>query len=337
MTMKALILSSVAALSFGSVAHSADAIIAAEPEPMEYVRVCDAFGTGYFYIPGTETCLKITGYVRFQVNADERLGTDTTVNSGGNWNARTRGLVTFESRSDTEYGPLGGTITLRSWGDSSATGTIELDDAYLTLGGFRAGYGYNYWDEDIVGETDDLGSNHINQIGYQGSFGNFKAGLFLDELNNTTSTNNDTFGIEGQISAELSAFTFALLGGYDVDKENGAVRLIATAPIGPGTLSLAAIYASGDNAYFNQAEWTIAGSYELKVTDKVKVTPGFQYWDKIDLANGDFSGSRNKWSGGVTLDYAITKDLAAKVSAQYTDEERRSEYWSGFFRLQRSF
>ncbi len=40
-----------------------------EPEPVEYVRVCDAYGTGYFYIPGTETCLQIGGYVRFQTLA----------------------------------------------------------------------------------------------------------------------------------------------------------------------------------------------------------------------------------------------------------------------------
>lgn len=25
--------------------------------PVEYVRVCDAYGTGFFYIPGTETCI----------------------------------------------------------------------------------------------------------------------------------------------------------------------------------------------------------------------------------------------------------------------------------------
>lgn len=30
-----------------------------EPEPVEYVRVCDVYGTGFFYIPGTETCLRI--------------------------------------------------------------------------------------------------------------------------------------------------------------------------------------------------------------------------------------------------------------------------------------
>ncbi|MCY1664112.1 porin [Rhizobium sp. SL86] len=336
MTIRALILSSAAALSFGTVAHSADAIVAAEPEPMEYVRVCDAFGTGYFYIPGTETCLKITGYIRFQVEFDER-------DSQANWNARTRGLVTFDSKSDTEYGPLGGTITLRAWAnDSSNTtnandGQVEIDEAFLTLGGFRAGYGYNYWDNDIAGETDSLGSNRINQIGYEGSFGAFKAGIFLDELNNATFTNNDTYGIEGQVSGEFSAVTFALLGGYDVDKENGAVRLIATAPIGPGTLSLAGIYSSGDNAYYNEAEWTVAASYELKVNNKFKVTPGFQYWDTIDIVGGDFTGDRNKWQAGVTLDYAITKGLAAKVSAQYIDEDNADEYWSGFFRLQRSF
>ena len=32
--------------------------------PVDYVRVCDAFGSGFFYIPGTDTCLKIGGYVR---------------------------------------------------------------------------------------------------------------------------------------------------------------------------------------------------------------------------------------------------------------------------------
>lgn len=29
----------------------------ASAQPVEYVRVCDTFGTGWFYIPGTEQCL----------------------------------------------------------------------------------------------------------------------------------------------------------------------------------------------------------------------------------------------------------------------------------------
>src|SRR5690606_27727809 len=29
------------------------------------VRVCDAFGSGYFYVPGTRTCLSLGGYLQF--------------------------------------------------------------------------------------------------------------------------------------------------------------------------------------------------------------------------------------------------------------------------------
>ncbi|MDF1776208.1 MAG: porin, partial [Rhizobiaceae bacterium] len=65
MNIKSLLLGSAAALFAVSGASAADAIIAAEPEPVEYVRVCDAFGAGYFYIPGTETCLKLSGFLRY--------------------------------------------------------------------------------------------------------------------------------------------------------------------------------------------------------------------------------------------------------------------------------
>ena len=36
---------------------------------MEYVRICEAYGVGFYYIPGTETCLKVSGYVRMDIGA----------------------------------------------------------------------------------------------------------------------------------------------------------------------------------------------------------------------------------------------------------------------------
>ena len=59
MKLKSLLFGSAAALVAVSGARAADAVVIPEPEAVEYVRVCDAAGTGYFYIPGTETCLKI--------------------------------------------------------------------------------------------------------------------------------------------------------------------------------------------------------------------------------------------------------------------------------------
>ena len=34
--------------------------------PIEFVRICDAHGIGFFYIPGTDTCLKVGGNVTFE-------------------------------------------------------------------------------------------------------------------------------------------------------------------------------------------------------------------------------------------------------------------------------
>ena len=31
---------------------------------VEYVRVCSLYGAGFFYIPGTDTCIKLGGYLR---------------------------------------------------------------------------------------------------------------------------------------------------------------------------------------------------------------------------------------------------------------------------------
>src|SRR6187402_1979346 len=71
MNIKSLLLGSAAALVAVSGARAADAVVVAEPEPVEYVRVCDVYGTGFYYMPGTETCLKVSGYVRYDIGVGE--------------------------------------------------------------------------------------------------------------------------------------------------------------------------------------------------------------------------------------------------------------------------
>ncbi len=68
MNIKSLLLGSAAALVAVTGARAADAVVVAEPEPAEYVKICDVYGAGYFYIPGTETCLRIGGYIRYDAS-----------------------------------------------------------------------------------------------------------------------------------------------------------------------------------------------------------------------------------------------------------------------------
>ena len=65
MTLKTLLLGSAAAFAVVGGAQAADLSVA---EPVDFVRICDYFGTTYWYIPGTDTCLKIGGNVEFDVN-----------------------------------------------------------------------------------------------------------------------------------------------------------------------------------------------------------------------------------------------------------------------------
>ncbi|WHA40340.1 porin [Agrobacterium larrymoorei] len=377
MNIKSLLIGSAAALAAVSGAKAADAIVAAEPEPLEYVRVCDAFGTGFFYIPGTETCLKFGGYVRFQTN----FGRDLSGTS--DWDSFTRAQFEVDTRTDTELGALRGFIGFRGNADNgaSSSSTVFVDQAFIELGGLKVGKFYNWWDDGLSGETDVLSTNTLfNSIRYTYDAGSFWAGVSVDELEGT----NDQFafdtgatvtdgagnvygvysqeadnnvGISAGIGAKLGGATLQFIGGYDTDQEEGALRLIATADIGPGTLGLAGVWASGANAYYAESEWAVAAEYAIKATDKLTLTPGAQYFGNvsdtitvgsIDAVTGDFVSSgtairtndfsnRDAWQAGLTVDYKITQGLSTKVAVNYYDEDSRDSNWNGFVRLQRSF
>lgn len=340
MNIRAIILSSVAAITVTSGARAADAIVAAEPEPVEYVRVCDAYGTGYFYIPGTETCLSIGGYIR----TEERFGPNRSGTS--DWSSWTRGQTTLKSKSETEFGTLTGVITLRVNAENATNQTALLQEGYIDIAGLRAGMQYSWWDNDnsfAPGETDIISSNSTihNAIRYLYETPDFSAGVMVDELEEAYKTKPgegpNNIGIEGYLSGKVGAVSGNLLVGYDTDTEEAAIRGILFADIGPGQLGLYGIWASGANYYYERSEWTVGGQYVAKITDKLSVTPGYQYLSKIALdTDGEFTGG-NEWRAGVTVDYKIATNLTTKVSVQYDDPDGADDFVEGFVRLQRNF
>src|SRR5260221_12367153 len=61
-TIKSLVLGSAAGLLAMSGAQAAELPVKAKA--VEYVKVCSLYGAGFFYIPGTATCIKLGGYLR---------------------------------------------------------------------------------------------------------------------------------------------------------------------------------------------------------------------------------------------------------------------------------
>src|SRR5690349_11860438 len=62
--MKSLLLGSAAGLVAVVGAQAADLPVKAKP--VEYVKVCSLYGAGFWYVPGTDTCIKVGSYIRVQ-------------------------------------------------------------------------------------------------------------------------------------------------------------------------------------------------------------------------------------------------------------------------------
>jgi porin-like protein len=108
--VKSLILGSAAGLIAMSGAQAADLPVKAKA--VEYVRICSLYGAGFYYIPGTDTCIKLGGYVRIDTTFNGNIygGPYWSGDQGqGNryrdyFTSRSRMALTVDTRTATEYG-----------------------------------------------------------------------------------------------------------------------------------------------------------------------------------------------------------------------------------------
>ena len=98
--VKSLLLGSAAGLAAVAGAQAADLPVR-KAAPVEYVRVCSTYGAGFFYIPGTETCLRVGGRARFEYRYEsDRFRTSDVSGFRG------LGRLNLDARTQTAYGTL---------------------------------------------------------------------------------------------------------------------------------------------------------------------------------------------------------------------------------------
>jgi hypothetical protein len=153
------------------------------------------YGVGYYYIPGTDTCIKIGGFVRaewmhnaggsFTPNVAGALPTvtGTTYNrTHSDIQNRSRAAITLDVRSQTEYGTLR-SYTQMGWNVTNASpagGGLYTNRAFIQLAGFTAGLSSSFFDNfsfaAYSNQTNYIGSNvggaGINMVGYTAQLGN---------------------------------------------------------------------------------------------------------------------------------------------------------------------
>ncbi|MDQ0394150.1 porin [Labrys monachus] len=211
MKMKSFLLGAAAGIAVVGVAQAADLPVT-KAEAVEYVKVCTQYGPGFFYIPGTDSCLKISGNIRADYTFNSvpsrpvTVDTNGTVQSTGSKRSLSqtsfqgRAQIGFDVRTDTDYGLLRSYLLIdaatgnsggQSWQVGSVHGSnIYVDKAYIQFGGLTAGYAESFYAfyDNYYGDTffaPYFGSGGIGTkqlIAYTAQFGGgFSATLSVED------------------------------------------------------------------------------------------------------------------------------------------------------------
>jgi hypothetical protein len=207
--VKSLLLGSAAGIAAVAGAQAAD-LPSRKAAPVEYVRVCNTWGAGFFYIPGTDTCIRIGGRVRAEYTFGERWnrGQDS-------YGTRARGRIYVDARNQTAYGTLrtfvrydvttstgsyryGGTNAgaNRFSGVNGATqdSAVNLDKAFIQFGPITAGKAQSFYDfyaNDYGFSVLRTSDRSPNLLAYTATFGGgFSATISLEDPKTTGRLNS---------------------------------------------------------------------------------------------------------------------------------------------------
>ncbi|SPP98183.1 porin [Bradyrhizobium vignae] len=237
--VKSLLLGSAVGLIAAGGAQAADLPVKAKA--IEYVKICSLYGAGFYYIPGTDTCIKVGGYLRAEValntNGIYASGRVNGVAGANNrlsnyYTTRSREELTIDTRTASEYGLVrtfaelafgwtaggysgtGGGGTAYS-GDNIAGGSLGVYYAFIQFAGFTFGKAQsqfsapwsNYPGNNFDGMPGGGGWDPVNQFTYTTEFGQGISASFSAEDQVIRDTTN-IWNVSGATAGGLATGTY---------------------------------------------------------------------------------------------------------------------------------
>jgi len=306
------LLSSAAVIMAVAGANAAD-LPSKKAAPATYVKICDAYGAGFFYIPGTDTCVKLGGYVRAEYQyvpgkdtinpANGTLQQSANVQSTTGY--ETRGRIDVDARTPTAMGVARTFVRLRGANTSgirnetitdkaaygmsdSATTGLTIESAMVQWAGFTFGVApenYALMPTFIYNANPWAGfPNGMKQIAYTATLGGgISATIALEDHKD-----------QGYEAAASAAASTPASTAYD--QLQTAALIVANVRMDQAWGWAAVHGAIGDNSIANTTinssaapGQTTYGAYAVGVTSSFKlpmIAAGDQIWVGANYAKG---------------------------------------------------
>ena len=275
--VKSLLLGSAAGLVAVTAGQAADLPVKAKP--VEYVKVCSLYGAGFYYMPGTDLCLKIGGWVRAEAGWGYNGSLTWGPFAGAAFNRSTsnlvfrgRGYITADAREQTAYGTARGYIAVgvntTDVGLNTAANQFSANRAFVQFAGITAGISQSFYDYYSVPATSyngiyaasDTGDPGWLVFGYTAQLGNGLSATLSMEARRTTQIID-----QNSLNSASSSPIFASGSGGSIVA--GSYFDTLTASQNPSTSTLyvsggAAVF-PGNGAYGGQQIGDIVGNIRL--------------------------------------------------------------------------
>jgi hypothetical protein len=330
--VKSLLLGTSAGLLAIAGANAAD-LPSRKAAPVTYVKVCDAYGAGFFYIPGTDTCLKVGGYVRAEYNyvpsANLYKGGFTAAAAENESGAQIRTGINMDARTQSAWGTVRTYLAfrerIRTGSALGVTGNTsgfasepQLEAGFIQFAGFTFGQAGENFDflPPITYTANHRWSSHaygVSQIAYTALLGGgFSATIALEDENREGAMNAIGLanGVYGQtLAASYPTRLPVLVGNVRADQSWGSAQLMGAVGQVRGVTAATTItktaYAIGAGVKFNLPM--------LAAGDQLWLTAAYAD-GMIDMIDGS-TGTGTP--GGATADY--TRGLYRYDYAMWTN------------------
>jgi hypothetical protein len=254
--VKSLILGTAVAFAASAGAQAADLPVKAKP--VSYVKICPQYGPGFYYIPGTDICLKVGGIVFAEVGFYAN-GAITVLGNGPNgWTHddtalawRTRGYISMDARTATPYGTLRayilGGFQQVSTGAAGASGIPGLaapsnataygvntgafmQYAFIQFAGFTAGTANSFFDFGVNYLTLSVAANPwnwTNVFAYTANLGNGLSATISIEDKSTTRIGNHSAAAFANLNTSYD--TPDIVANIRLDQAWGSAQIMGAA------------------------------------------------------------------------------------------------------------
>ncbi|MBS7697582.1 MULTISPECIES: porin [unclassified Chelatococcus] len=321
--IKSLLLGSAAGFAAVAGAQAAD-LPMTKAAPVDYVRVCSVHGAGFFYIPGSDTCIKIGGRVRaefmYQQPLNNGFGEGRYRDATG---FRGRGQLDVDTRTSSEFGTVRAYFRFQLTRDSGAfrasyegpqgsSTNSNLDKAFIQFAGITAGVAQSFFDFYATAANfasapgTSMGSDNGNTqlLAYTATFGQGFSATIAIEDRNQRNVGGEYYDIAGERMPDVVA-ALRVDQGWGSAQLSGAVR----------QLNSGALYGYNNSSRVD-TEWGYAIQAGVKI-NLPALAAGDALWLQAAYADGglNYLGITGPTLGNYTSAYIPTAD-AVLVNGQ---------------------